>query len=160
MMKGSRAYAVRTLALIISIIAVVLALGGGAYASAHSTRHSQAAQSQATGVRLTEHGLKLINGWQSADQGNGTGSPRFAVNAGVVHLSGSLKAPNPASTEFALLPSWARPGHVLYLLIYTSEGAVGTLQIFPNGALVVYSGNPASAHDFSSLAGVSFPVGA
>ena len=62
MMKGSRAYAVLTLALIISMIAVVVALGGGAYASAHSTR-----QSQATGVRLTEHALKLINGWQSAN---------------------------------------------------------------------------------------------
>lgn len=159
-MKGSRAYAVLTLALIISMIAVVLALGGGAYASAHSARQSQAVQARATGVRLTERALKLINGWQSANLGNDTGKPQFAVSAGVVHLSGSLKAPNPASTEFAVLPAWARPGHVLYLLIYTSEGAVGTLQIFPNGALVVYSGNPASAHDFASLAGVSFPVGA
>jgi hypothetical protein len=155
MMKGSlRAHAVRPVALVVSIMALVFSLGGGAYASAQAAR-----QAPAAGVRLTEHALKLINGWRSADPGNGTGNPRFAVNAGVVYLSGSLKQPSPGDTEFAVLPSWARPGHVVYLLIYTSQGAVGTLQIFPSGALVVYSNNPVSAKDFSSLAGVSFPVG-
>ena len=155
MTKGSRAYTGRLIALIISTAAVVFALGGGAYASAHSTR-----QAHAAAANLTEHTLNLINGWQSANLGNDTGRPRFAVSAGVVYLSGSLKQSTPAGTEFAVLPSWARPGHVLYMPIYTSQGVLGTLQAFPNGALVVYSNNPVSAPAFSSLAGVSFPVGA
>jgi hypothetical protein len=154
MIKVSRPHAGHPVALAVSIMALVLSLSGGAYASAHSARPASAAR-----VRLTEHTLKLMNGWQSADPGNGTGKPRFAVSRGVIYLSGSLTQPSPAGTEFAVLPGWARPGHVLYLLIYTSQGAVGTLQVFPGGALVVYSNNPASAKDFSSLAGVSFPVG-
>jgi hypothetical protein len=153
-MKGFRAHADRPVAIVVSIIALLFALGGGAYASARNV-----ARPPLVVTTVTEHTLTLLNGWQSANSTSGTGKPKFAVSGGVVYLSGSLMAPNPSSNEFAKLPAGARPGHILYLPIYTSQGAGGTVQIFPGGVMAVFSNNPVSAHDFSSLAGISFPVG-
>ena len=140
-MKGLRASVNRPVAITISIMALVLALGSGAYASAGPRPASPAA--------LPQHSLQLIHGWQSADPGNGTGSPRYVVNTGIVYLSGSLT-----------LPSGARPGHVLYIPIYASQGAAGTVQVLPTGAIAVFSNTPGAAQAFSSLAGVSYPAGA
>jgi len=136
----------------ISIMALVLALGGGAYASV--------GQRQASATVLRQHSLRLIHGWQSADPGTGAGRPRYAVSAGIVYLSGSLRQPTWSNDEFAVMPKGARPGHVLYIPIYASQGATGTVQVFPNGTIAVFSNTPGAAEAFSSLAGVSYPVGA
>jgi len=151
-MKVFSAFASRSVTFLISIGALVLALGGGAYAaSGHQT----------ASANLTEHVLRLRNNWQSADPGNSTGAPRWAVSNGVVYLSGSLTQPSAGNTIFATLPKGARPSHIMYISIFVSQGAPsGVLQVFPNGVMAAYSGNPQSAQDFSSLAGISFPVGA
>ena len=151
-MKRLRTSVNRSVAITISIMALVLALGSGAYASAGPRPASPAA--------LPQHSLQLIHGWQSADPGNGTGSPRYVVNTGIVYLSGSLTLPSGSNDQFAVLPSGARPGHILYLPIYASQGAAGTVQVFPNGAIAVFSNTPGAAQAFSSLAGVSYPAGA
>ena len=151
-MKRLRTSVNRSVAITISIMALVLALGSGAYASA--------GQRQLSPTVLPQHSLQLINGWQSADPGNGTGSPRYTVNTGVVYLSGSLTQPGGSNDQFAVLPTGARPGHILYLPIYASQGAAGTVQVFPNGAIAVFSNTPGAAQAFSSLAGVSYPAGA
>jgi hypothetical protein len=151
-MKGLRASVNRPVAITISIMALVLALGSGAYASAGPRPASPAA--------LPQHSLQLIHGWQSADPGNGTGSPRYVVNTGIVYLSGSLTLPSGSNDQFAVLPSGARPGHVLYIPIYASQGAAGTVQVLPTGAIAVFSNTPGAAQAFSSLAGVSYPAGA
>ena len=151
-MKRLRTSVNRSVAITISIMALVLALGSGAYASAGPRPASPAA--------LPQHSLQLIHGWQSADPGNGTGSPRYVVNTGIVYLSGSLTLPSGSNDQFAVLPSGARPGHVLYIPIYASQGAAGTVQVLPTGAIAVFSNTPGAAQAFSSLAGVSYPAGA
>jgi len=151
-MRAMSAFAIRSVTILIAIGAVVLALSGGADA---------VGEHQAAPASLTEHALSLRNKWQSADPGNRTGRPQYAVSQGIVYLSGSLHQPSGTNTLFAYLPKGARPGHVMYISIYVSQGAPGgVLQLFPNGAMVVYSSNPQSARDFSSLASISFPVGA
>jgi hypothetical protein len=60
----------------------------------------------------------------------------------------------------AILPRKDRPAHVLYIPVYVSQGVGGTLQVNPNGALVVFSNTPHAAQDFTSLGGVSFAIGA
>ena len=151
-MKRLRTSVNRSVAITISIMALVLALGSGAYASA--------GQRQLSPTVLPQHSLQLINGWQSADPGNGTGSPRYAVSTGVVYLSGSLTQPAGSNDQFTVMPSGARPGHVLYIPIYASQGAAGTVQVLPTGAIAVFSNTPGAAQAFSSLAGVSYPAGA
>ena len=154
MMSRFRTRADRPVALVISMMALLFALGGGAYASTRDVGRAPLAP-----ATLTEHTLTLLNGWQSANSTSGTGKPRFAVAGGVVYLSGSLTAPNPSSDEFAVLPAGARPAHILYVPVYASQGVLGTVQIFPGGQMAVFSNTPGSAADFSSLAGISFPVG-
>jgi hypothetical protein len=153
-MNGYRTHADRPVALAVSMIALLFALGGGAYASARDVGRAPLAP-----TTLTEHTLTLLNGWQSANSSSGTGKPRFAIAGGVVHLSGSLTAPNPSSNEFAVLPPGDRPAHILYIPIYASQGVLGTLQVFPGGQMAVFSNTHGSAAAFSSLAGISFPVG-
>lgn len=130
-----------------SAAALALAVGIGAYAPAASAGVPGCAWQP----------LTLLNGWQSAQNAYGTGDPSFcATSDGMVYLSGSLVAPNGASSEeFAVLPSYAAPAHYDYLSVYTMNGTVGVLRIDPNGALRAYDGK---ATQFTSLAGVSFPA--
>lgn len=99
--------------------------------------------------------LTLLNGWQSEQNAFGTGDPSYcAAPDGTIYLSGSLAAPNGASSdEFAVLPSYYAPAHLDYLIVYTLNGATGILRIDPNGSLHAYGGK---ATQFTSLAGASF----
>lgn len=145
-------------AIVISIAAVALSLGGGAYASTHlSSTNSPAVTS---GVTWTS--LSLINGWQSENGTYGTGNPKVAEQNNIVYLSGSLAQPTPASDEFAVLPSSFRPTHNLYITVYTNGDTSGTLYIGSNGVMEAYSpgscGSGDTASCFTSLATVSFPI--
>jgi hypothetical protein len=115
-----------------------------------------AAYPQASASRTA---LTLLNGWESARPIYRTGDPAYWVSGGVVHLSGSLRQPSIGNEEFAVLPTWARPGHDLYLEVYTFEGTVGTLYIQPNGIMQVYSPTTSDATSYTSLATASFPIG-
>ncbi len=75
----------------------------------------------------------------------------------MVHLAGSLRTAG-SSQRFATLPAGLRPAHNLYIKAYTVSETVGTVLIEPNGAMLAFSLTPADAHDFTSLATISFPL--
>ncbi len=109
--------------------------------------------------------LSLINGWQSAQPTYGTGDPSYSVKNGVVHLSGSLRQPPAAgdTQEFAVLPKAARPKYCLYLKTAVSPpdsiAAQGTIVICPDGELYSDSFPLSESESFTSLAGISYPLG-
>jgi hypothetical protein len=105
---------------------------------------------------LAQHPLALRNGWNSSQFRWNTGDPKYAVRNGVVYLSGSLHQRVGGSEIFAVLPSAARPSHNMYITVYTFNGTTGVLYISTTGSMEAYSGD---ARSFTSLAGVSFPVG-
>ena len=157
-----RALAAQSPAIVISLLAVALSVGGGAYASTHvSAGNTPAAQTVATaGVTWTS--LSLINGWASENGAFSTGNPKVAAQSGIVYLSGSLAQSTPSSSEFAILPSSFRPAHNMYITVYTNGDTSGTLYIGHDGTMEAYSGTPCgsgnTAQCFTSLATVSFPV--
>jgi hypothetical protein len=109
--------------------------------------------------------LTLINGWQSAQSPYGTGDPSYSVKNGVVHLSGSLFQP-PAdgdTQEFAVLPKAARPKYFLYIKTAVSRpdslAAQGQIVICPDGLLYSDSFPLSESESFTSLAGISYPLG-
>lgn len=104
---------------------------------------------------LASQPLSLLNGWQSAQPIYTTGDPAVTVSHGVAYLSGSLEQPSPGSDTVAVLPPAARPSHYLYLPIYTNDGGEGSAEIAPSGEVYVWG---TGATQFSSLAGLSFPV--
>ncbi len=105
---------------------------------------------------IKPHKLTLNSRWASSQPSYGTGDPSYSVSRGVVYLSGSLHSLTAGGTGvFATLPKAARPGHVLFISIYTFDGATGYLDIRPNGDLKAFG---ADAGAYTSLANVSFPV--
>jgi hypothetical protein len=109
--------------------------------------------------------LTLINGWQSAQPPYGTGDPSYSVSNGVVHLSGSLvQPPAPGDTQdFAILPVAARPKYYLYIKTEVSPpdsfAAQGDIVISPDGRMFSDSYPLSESEAFTSLAGISYPVG-
>jgi hypothetical protein len=121
---------------------------------------SAGAPAQGASIRSIRQGciwepLSLMNGWQSAQNLWNTGNPAYCVINGAVYLSGSLTQPTAGPSEFAVLPSSALPATRDYLSVYTFQGVAGVLRIDPDGAMSAYL---ASAAQFTSLAGVSFPA--
>jgi hypothetical protein len=150
-------------AIVISILAVALSFGGGAYASTHASAGNPATNGNAVaaaGVSWTS--LSLINGWASENGAFGTGNPKVAEQNGIVYLSGSLAQSTPGNSEFAILPSSFRPTHNLYITVYTDGDTTGTLYITSSGVMEAYSapscGSGDTAQCFTSLATVSFPI--
>ena len=105
---------------------------------------------------LATHKLALEDGWVSSNAQYGTGDPSYAVSGGVVYLSGSLHQPVGVSEISAALPAAARPSHSMYLTVYTYGGTLGQVEIQPNGTMYTYMGG---AQQYTSLAGISFPLG-
>jgi len=109
--------------------------------------------------------LPLENGWQSSDAQYGTGDPSYSVSNGVVHLSGSLlQPPAPGDTQdFAVLPPAAWPKYYLYIKTAVSPpdsiAAAGDIVISPDGRLYSDSFPVSESEAFTSLAGISYPVG-
>ena len=90
------------------LAALGITAGGGSASAATA----QPAGPTITGV--TWHQLALINGWVSGQsQSPGDGIPAFGVRNGVVYLTGSVMQTSGTNGEFAVLPSAARPAHVL-----------------------------------------------
>jgi len=158
-----RALAAQSPAIVISLLAVALSVGGGAYASTHvSAGNIPAATHTVATAGVTWTSLSLINGWASENGAYSTGNPKVAAQSGIVYLSGSLAQSTPSSSEFAILPSSFRPAHNMYITVYTNGDTTGTLYIGHDGTMEAYSGTPCgsgnTAQCFTSLATVSFPV--
>ncbi|HEY6276682.1 MAG TPA: hypothetical protein VIX86_10160 [Streptosporangiaceae bacterium] len=135
-------------ALLASALALAVSVGSGT-ASAATELHSMP-------QNVLSQPLTLLNGWASSQPIYGTGDPAVSENDGIVHLSGSLHQPSGTNDEFAVLPPAYRPGHTLYLPVYTYDGGEGSLEITPGGAMSLFGAGNTKA--YSSLAGVSFPV--
>lgn len=148
-MKSLRSVAAQSPAIVISVLALILSVGGGA---------AYAATSAARTPAITWHTLTLLHGWKSSQGQYGTGNPGYSVSNGIVYLSGSLHQASGTKDQFATLPKGARPTHDLYITVYTYDGTSGTLYIGANGVLDAYSLTAADARDFTSLAAVSFPT--
>jgi hypothetical protein len=136
-------------------VLVSLALGTSAVASpSHAGRAPAGVPANAA---VTWHALALKNGWKSAQHHlpGETGNPSWAVQGGVVYLSGSIYQSRGSKNEFAVLPSAARPSHALYISVYTQGDTNGTIYIKPTGAMFAYG---AHIRDRTELAGLSFPA--
>jgi hypothetical protein len=180
-MRRIRSLAAHTPALAISVLAVALSLGGGAYASTHNHMtpgpsqgpiHTlQVAHSQGT-VHNTASNLTagvswntvvLQNGWVSSNASFASGNPKVALQSNVVYLSGSLHQSSGTSPVFAFLPSTFRPAHNMWITVYTYGGTSGTLFIGKDGTMEAFSSSSCSASQnsaqcFTSLATVSYPI--
>jgi hypothetical protein len=110
------------------------------------------------GTGCTWQPVSLVNGWHSEQGAYGTGDPSVCLeDDGMVYLSGSVAEPTgTASSEFGVLPSWGRPSRNLYFDVYTLNGSYGVLRIDTDGTMWAYGGL-GGAHEFTSLAGVSYP---
>jgi hypothetical protein len=100
--------------------------------------------------------LALKNGWVSSQSEYNTGDPSYAVRNGIAYLSGSLHQASGTNQVFAVLPPAARPAHTVYLSVYTYSGTIGLLQIEPTGNIAAFDDG---AQQYTSLAGLSFPLG-
>lgn len=114
-------------------------------------------------LSATAHALTLENGWQSGQSQYNTGDPSYSVSNGVVYLSGSLVQPSGSSEIFGALPAAERPKHDLYIqiMVHTPNevAQAGTLEIDPDGTMWAYSDWGNATQVFTSLAGISFPLG-
>ncbi len=157
-----RSIAAQTPAIVISIVAVALSLGGGAYASTLAAGHSQGASHAALTSGVSWNSINLINGWASDNATYASGNPKVAIQSNVVYLSGSLHQSTPASDEFAVLPSAFRPTHNMWITVYTNGDTSGTLYIDKDGVMEAFSsagcGSGDTAQCYTSLAGVSYPI--
>jgi hypothetical protein len=150
-------------AIVISLLAVVLSVGGGAYASTQLSAAGSPAAGQAATAGVSWTSLSLVNGWVSENAAFQSGNPKVAQQSGIVYLSGSLAQPSGSSSQFATLPSSDRPTHNMWITVYTVNGTSGTLFIGHDGtmnasSLSSCSGTQNSAQCFTSLATVSYPI--
>jgi len=159
-------------AIVISLLAIALSFGGGAYASTHHghpsnyppvrVSNSSVATHAVAGAGVSWTSLTLINGWISENATFQTGNPKVSEQNGIVYLSGSLAQPTPGSATFTILPPSFRPTHNLYITVYTNGSTTGTLYIDRSGVMEAFSGTSCGSGDtsqcFTSLATVSFPI--
>jgi hypothetical protein len=145
-------------AIIISLTALTLSLGGGVgYAAS-------VAVGRAPVIKITWHALSLRNQWRDAAKAGftGDGNAEYTVSNGVVYLTGAIDRANqslPIPSIIGVLPKGARPTHRLWFEAF-NEAAAGQSQIaiFPNGQVEVL-GNGGDENFFTSLAGIEFPLG-
>jgi hypothetical protein len=102
---------------------------------------------------VTWHKLALHNSWVTATSLGSTGTPSWAIQGGVVYLSGAIEGGT--KTEFAVLPAAARPAHALDISVYTLTDTVGWMYINPSGAM---SAHGPHSTGLTSLAGISYPA--
>jgi len=150
---------------VIAAAGIIAACGGGvalASSGTPATSHPTAVThvGSAPSNQVTWHPLHLINGWKAASA-RYHGAPSYAIQDGVLYLSGMLVPPRSGEPEFAVLPAGAHPKHFLWLLYYnfggSGSGLVGNMEIEPNGDMFIYG--PASGPILNpTLQAISFPV--
>jgi hypothetical protein len=105
------------------------------------------------------HDLKLYAGWTPSTSPAGAGHPAYAVVNSVIFLTGGAQQPTPGSVVFAQLPRSARPKQELSGLTYA--GDEGWAAVTSHGHDLYVFSNPAGiSQTFTSLAGLSYPLGA
>jgi hypothetical protein len=102
---------------------------------------------------IARHKLTLANGWTSQQQQYNSGDPAYSIKNHVVYLSGSLAGGT--NTTFAVPGPAVAAGHFFYRSVYAFAGAVGQFSMNPAGTMSAFG---SAAQQFTSLAGVSYPV--
>jgi hypothetical protein len=140
-MRSIRSLISQSPAIVISIIALSVAAGGGVgYASTVS----------AGPTTVTMHALPLGKNWQ--------GSLRYGVSGGVVYLDGTASKSTGAYSCMTTLPTAGRPASAQLDITVNLGTAVGTLQVLKTGQVCPFLPPPGgSDFSFVSLAGISFP---
>jgi hypothetical protein len=112
-----------------------------------------------------EQGLALQNGWQSGQPAYGSGDPAYLISGGAAHLDGSALQPGSLESFFTMLPAQALPALPaeappapcdFITNVYTYAGTASAVLIDENGNT---GGGLSPSNQFTSLAGVSYPVG-
>jgi hypothetical protein len=145
-------------AIIISLTALTLSLGGGVgYAASVAAGNAQV-------TKITWHALPLRNQWRDAVKGGftGEGNAEYTVSNAVVYLTGVVDRANqglPIPSVIGVLPKGARPVHRLWFAAFNESASGGSeIAISPNGQVEVL-GSGGDENFFTSLAGIEFPLG-
>jgi len=164
--------------LVISLIALFVALGGTTYAAtnlpANSVGTTQLKNNAVTAPKIKNGAVtaaKLVapeawheigapgqppflNGWTNTGLSYVPAAGYYKDPFGVVHLKGDIKSGIITTTAFRL-PVGYRPGHELDEVILQSPGSGADLYISPDGYVNVDTGSNSTAF----LDGVTFRVG-
>jgi hypothetical protein len=97
-----------------------------------------------------------LSGWQSDASLSHTGDPAYGVVGPIVYLNGAMTQTT-GSIVFAATPAAIRPKHELNIEVYTNISTYGQIQV-TKPSLYVESVPALNAEDFTSLAGVSYPL--
>ena len=125
--------------------------------SAYRGRHRKFTSLAGLSYPLTRgREFRLMNGWHSAIMSQ---PATYQVRRGVVYLTGAIDAIKGSASLFAMLPPGARPKHDLYFTASTRAFTAGTVKISPAGAIYAYSQVPSHARNYTSLTGISYPLG-
>jgi hypothetical protein len=138
-------------ALVVSLLALLLSLGGTGYAL---TAGSAAPAARAPAWR----NLTLLTGWAYGGH-NSYHASFYKDAAGFVHLRGSVTGSDGNALPVFRLPRHDRPSHEIWLDIYAYNANTGALIILPSG--LAYVSDPTGGLNvtrFAGFDGVSFPV--
>jgi hypothetical protein len=105
------------------------------------------------------HALVLQSTWIPSTLPAGVGHPAYAVVNGVVFLTGGAQQITAGSIVFAQMPRSARSKHELSALTYASDEQWAGVTSFGR-YLFAFSQPPSVSETFTSLAGLSYPIGA
>ncbi len=144
-----------TPALIISLLALTLALGGTGLAA---SRAPASVPQQASSL-ATWHNLTLKNGWVSGVGGTYHLS-YYKDAAGIVHLRGAFSYSGSGSGPAFTLPKGARPKGIQFIEVYAAAGNAGAIEIDTNGSVRPFdnTGVGTYANVYESVDSVSFPT--
>ena len=144
-MRSIRSLISQSPAIVISLVALSLAAGGGVgYASTAVTTDT---------TSITMHALPLGKNWQ--------GSLRYGINDGVVYLDGTASKSTGPYSCMTTLPAGARPASTQLDITVNLGDAIGTIQVLKTGEVCPFLPPPGGAEfNFVSLAGISFPTSA
>jgi len=167
-------------ALVVSLIALFVALGGTSYAAitalpANSVGTKQLKNSAVTGAKIKNGAItaakistsalgpaKVVGATGAPSYENSWGttccgdeSARFYKDPwGIVHLQGSTYNAAPSSATIFTLPVGYRPAGTLYYSTYGAGGSPAYIEITSSGAVISYT-----AQTFVSLTNISFRAG-
>lgn len=158
-------------ALFVAILALIVALGGSAYAIQRAqSGDSLITKRTLSGNRLrlntvtakeianaTWHPLNLVNGWANY---NTHRAPAWMLDPqGIVHFRGAMTQGSGSVSVFATLPARVRPSERLYLTTNLNLNNPGRIEVSANGVLSVATSTVAAGQQFTNLDGVTYAVG-